>query len=88
MKRIALLSAFVLILTLRPWDADAECSMCKAIVETNDQAANTGAANVSAGINNGILYLMGSVYTVLMILAYIFFKGPIQERLKASRERK
>ena len=88
MNRFALPIIALLLLLLLSWDASAQCSMCKAIVETNDQAANTGAANVSAGINNGILYLMGAVYTVLMILAYVFFKGPIQERLQAARERK
>lgn len=85
MKRFIAVGTLLLVAVLLSFEVSAQCAMCKAIVETNGNAAETGAANVSGGINNGILYLMGSVYSVLMILAYVFFKKPIQERLRANR---
>jgi len=41
--------------------ADAQCAMCKAVVENGD-------SGFSNGINNGILYLMGVPYILLFIL--------------------
>jgi len=64
----------------------AQCSMCKAVVESNNTAANGyGVRNAGQNINNGILYLMTMVYVVLLTLAYIFFKDQIKEKLRELR---
>ena len=65
----------------------AQCSMCRAIVETNNNAANGyGVKNAGQNINNGILYLMSVVYIVLLSLAYIFFRDQINEKLRGLRK--
>ena len=50
-------------------EIDAQCVMCKAVVE--DSAAE-GA--VGRGINQGILYIMVVPYILLGILGYLIFK--------------
>lgn len=88
MKRSLFWIVALVVLLAFAGDAEAQCSMCKAVVESNDQASQTdNVASVGGTINSGILYLMGMVYTVLMIMAYIFFRKPIQERLQAARQR-
>jgi hypothetical protein len=55
----------------------AQCAMCRAVIES-DVAEN--GAQVSAGINNGILYLMGFPYLLIFgFLAYVF-KDQIKEK--------
>ncbi len=51
---------FVLLI-LFPVIGKAQCAMCKAIVETSQQAGSP----VAVGLNNGILYLM--VFPYLLI---------------------
>ena len=63
MKRIAFFIVFLLVLL--PWDADAQCAMCKAVSETGE---GSDGVYVAAGLNNGILYLMGVPYILLFIL--------------------
>lgn len=47
--------------------ANAQCAMCKAVVELgNDPMAD--------GINNGILYLMALPYLLVLIAGILFFK--------------
>ena len=69
MKRLNkyhILSTF-LILTLLLFpdtNAEAQCAMCKAVVENG---SNDG-LSIGAGLNKGILYLMGIPYILLFIL--------------------
>ena len=58
-------------------EATAQCAMCRAVIESN--TAENG-AEISAGINNGILYLMGFPYLLIFaFLAYVF-----KDQLKAK----
>lgn len=55
-------------------DLDAQgCSMCK----LNAENAENATAGVGRGINNGILYLMGIPYFLLMTIALGFYRKKI-----------
>ena len=50
--------------------ANAQCAMCTATVESNS-ANGGGAAN---GLNNGIMYLLAAPYLAVAIVGYIWYK--------------
>jgi len=50
--------------------ANAQCAMCSATVETNN--ANGGGA--TKGLNNGIMYLLAAPYLAVAIVGYIWYK--------------
>nr|WP_294792558.1 hypothetical protein [uncultured Mucilaginibacter sp.] len=51
-------------------NANAQCAMCTATVETN-KASGSGATN---GLNNGIMYLLAAPYLAVAIVGYIWYK--------------
>jgi hypothetical protein len=61
-KSIALIT--VLLFSL---DANAQCAMCKAVVENGGQ-------EMAEGINSGITYLMLFPYLLVGLLAYVLFR--------------
>lgn len=70
-KWIALFA--VMALALIAVDVDAQCAMCKAVAE--DSAEGSGYA---AGINKGIVYLMGVPYVLLIAWFLFFFRKKIK----------
>ncbi len=48
-------------------DANAQCAMCKAVVETGD-------VEMAEGINSGITYLMVFPYLLVALLGYVLFR--------------
>lgn len=66
---ISILALFVI-------DSQAQCSMCRAVVENN-------ADNLGKGLNNGILYLMGFPYIIMVIVGVILFRKPWQQSTKS-----
>ena len=64
----------VLFLTI---DLNAQCAMCKAVVETNLETGDTK----GMGLNSGILYLMAFPYIAATIFAILFF---LQKKKKNS----
>jgi hypothetical protein len=59
----------------------AQCAMCKATAETANQ--NTS-GSLAEGLNTGILYLMLIPYTLLVVLAIVFFRKRIANFFKAN----
>ena len=65
-NKIILLSTIaVLFLTI---DVNAQCAMCKAVVETNLESGDTK----GVGLNNGILYLMAIPYIAVLVFGVLF----------------
>jgi hypothetical protein len=62
MKKVIIL--LVLFFTI---DANAQCAMCKAVVENGGQ-------EMAEGINSGITYLMVFPYLLVALLAYVLFR--------------
>ena len=56
----------VLFLTI---DINAQCAMCKAVVETNLESGDTK----GMGLNNGILYLMAIPYIAAIVFAVLYY---------------
>ena len=65
-KIILFITIVVLFLTI---DLNAQCAMCKAVVETNLETGYTK----GMGLNSGILYLMAFPYIAATIFAILFF---------------
>lgn len=57
---------------------DAQCSMCRAVLETG---ANSASAE---GINQGILYLMAFPYLLVALIGYFVYKS--RQKAKAEEE--
>ncbi|MGF1566118.1 MAG: hypothetical protein ACFCUH_12200 [Flavobacteriales bacterium] len=64
---LPILIAILLLFSASP-DADAQCVMCKAVVEDATEAG------VGRGINTAILYLMAVPYLILVALYFGFFR--------------
>jgi hypothetical protein len=57
-----------LLIVLAVSDASAQCSMCRAVLESGD------AQETAKGINNGIIYLMAIPYLLVGFVGYQIFR--------------
>lgn len=57
------------LLVLLPVLAQAQCAMCRAVLESEDQQAT------AEGINEGILYLMVFPYLLMGGIAYFIYRA-------------
>lgn len=67
MKKFILLSVFIVML-LFPEVVAAQCAMCRAVLESEDNVA------VAEGINNGIVYLMAIPYVLVAGLFFFVYR--------------
>ncbi|MGB5817866.1 MAG: hypothetical protein WBG90_00170 [Saonia sp.] len=67
MKRIFFFALTILLLLL-PQLLEAQCAMCRAVLESEE---NSSAAE---GVNNGIVYLMAIPYVLIAALFYFIYK--------------
>lgn len=51
-----------------PMLAEAQCSMCRAVLESGEQQ------KVAEGINNGIVYLMALPYILVAAVGYLVYR--------------
>ena len=70
-----------LLLVLFFSDAEAQCSMCKAVAESAQDKNN-----ITAGLNTGILYLLAVPYLLIGGIAVFIFRKPISDKLKSLRK--
>lgn len=54
--------------------SQAQCAMCKAVVESGD-------SSFAKGINNGILYLMAMPYLLLIVAAFLYYKRSFKKKI-------
>lgn len=71
MKFIRPLLVLLLILIVGIEFADAQCSMCKAVLESNMQS---GEEATGKGINEGIMYIMFVPYMLLGVVGYFMYR--------------
>ena len=50
-------------------NANAQCAMCKAVVEANMESGGS----IGAGLNDGILYLMAMPYIFIIVVGLIWY---------------
>lgn len=65
-KRLFICASLVLLLF--PEVAEAQCAMCRAVLESE------GNVEVAEGINNGIVYLMAIPYILVAALFYFVYR--------------
>jgi hypothetical protein len=65
-KSKAYIILFLLLIISIP--VDAQCAMCRAVLETED------GQGVAVGINNGIIYLMAIPYILIAGIGFIIYK--------------
>ena len=58
---------FVILFLIVPNITNAQCAMCKAVVETGD-------VSMAEGVNNGITYLMVFPYLLVGALLYALYR--------------
>ena len=69
MKKYILTLGIAILLLGYNYEAKAQCAMCKATAETS-----TGAGSKDlAGINRGIIYLLGAPYVLTMVVGGIWY---------------
>lgn len=59
-----------ILLVLATYVVNAQCSMCKAVAESNLD----GGGAVAAGLNNGIMYLMAFPYFLMATVAFLWYR--------------
>lgn len=70
-KSFLLLGAILLLLVAFSTEAQAQCAMCKAVLESNMQSGDDA---MGKGINGGIMYIMFAPYILLGVAGYFTFK--------------
>lgn len=66
MKRF--ITFLVVVLLFMPQDVEAQCAMCRAVLESE------GNTQTAEGINNGIVYLMAIPYLLVGVLFFFVYK--------------
>ena len=66
MKKIILLIVFLFL--VGSFDSEAQCSMCRAVLESEE------GQQTAKGINNGIVYLMVIPYVLVGVVGYAVFR--------------
>lgn len=72
-------SIILVLLTLCAIDVHAQCSMCSAVVETNQKTGS----ELAEGLNAGILYLMGIPYALLVGMGILLFRKMNQNKVQS-----
>ncbi|WP_419213787.1 hypothetical protein ACNR9Q_06435 [Maribacter sp. X9] len=67
-KEKMILMLTLLVMVLFPSVAEAQCAMCRAVLESESSG------NAAKGINNGIVYLMAIPYVLVAGLFYFIYK--------------
>lgn len=67
MKNFLLIIVMLLLFVIA---SQAQCAMCKSVVESNLENGDT----IGSGLNNGILYLMAMPYISLSLIAFFWVR--------------
>lgn len=66
MRKVLLVISLLLLATA---DANAQCAMCRAVLESEETQS------AARGINNGIVYLMAIPYLLMAGLGYVIYRS-------------
>lgn len=70
-RKIVYLILLVLFLVAFSTEAEAQCAMCKAVLESNMQSGEDAKGK---GINEGIIYIMFIPYIIMAVAGYFTYK--------------
>ena len=71
MNKLKVLFVLLFVFLIGIQFADAQCSMCKAVLESNMQS---GEQATGKGINDGIIYIMFVPYILLATVGYFMYR--------------
>lgn len=71
LKKIIFILSLI-VLTGITFNANAQCPMCKAAVESS---IKSGQSNAGKGLNNGILYLLAAPYLFVGALGFLWYRN-------------
>lgn len=71
-KYLFLILLFLLVVI----DTQAQCAMCKSVVESNLESGDT----IGSGLNDGILYLMAMPYISLGLIAFFWARHNTKQK--------
>jgi len=77
MKQFFILLILMLLVVV---GADAQCSMCSAVVESSQKSGS----QFAEGLNAGILYLMGIPYALLVVMGILLFRKLNQNKAESE----
>ena len=69
MNKNSIFNIVLFCLVFIPQHVDAQCAMCKAVVEANLESGGS----IGAGLNDGILYLMAMPYISIIVVGLIWY---------------
>ncbi len=78
MRTKTLITISILVFLLIPQYAEAQCAMCRAVLESEE------GGSTAEGINNGIVYLMAIPYILVGGIIYIIYRKMKQQTSKES----
>ena len=82
MKNVYIVFSIVILLVVGlGMDAEAQCAMCRAQLETG---ATAGADAKNTGINSGILYLMLFPYIIIGTIAFMWYRSNQKNKAHAK----
>ena len=62
------LKILILLFILNSFDMLSQCAMCRAVLESQEDQS------ISAGLNDGIMYLMAIPYILVAVMGFILYK--------------
>ena len=62
------LKILILVFCFNVTDLFSQCAMCRAVLETQEDQS------ISAGLNDGIMYLMAIPYILVALMGFILYK--------------
>ncbi len=70
---------FILILlVLFPYTGEAQCAMCRAVIESEESG------EMAKGINNGIIYLMVFPYILVGGIGYVIYRSRKKRKINQA----
>ena len=62
------LKVLILVFCFNVTDLFSQCAMCRAVLESQEDQS------ISAGLNDGIMYLMAIPYVLVAVMGFILYK--------------
>lgn len=71
MKTKLILAIILVLFIVLPFNADAQCAMCRATAESGIPAEG---GDIAQGLNKGILYLMSIPYILIGTIGFFWYR--------------
>lgn len=80
MKRLIKYTSLLLLFLFSSQIIQAQCAMCKAVVESEAESGG----GIAESVNSGILYLMFFPYLLVGVVGYFIYKNYLKKRANSN----